>query len=115
MRVLRASDAKSAAQLAIDCYSVKKDTAKSKLQAKFFELERERAISSDMARQIVIATMGNMDIPEFESSLLLDQFPSIGQLFTASSAQLYQCSDLVDKETVDKLVELFCAETPTLH
>lgn len=114
IRLMKVPDVKSAAALALECYDTMKDNAKGKLQAKYFELEKERSCGSEMSRQILLSTMAKLQVPEFEVSLLLDQFPSIGKLICASADQLSQ-HQLVEEGTVDKIVELFGAVTPTIH
>lgn len=100
--------------MALQFYETMKDNAKSKLQAKYFELEKERSHSSEMSRLITTTTMSKLGIPEFEASLLLEQFPSISRLILATSEQLYQ-NRLVEEGTVEKIVELFRGVTPTIR
>lgn len=109
LRLIRVTSAAEGARHLLDIYNALRDTAKLNLQRSFFELEHQQLTAPKTATKIALDTHRNLGIPDDDARLILDGFPSLKSIVTASSDHLASNSP-ADLHSINRLTNFFSAK-----
>ena len=109
LRLLRCSSPEQGWKNIIEIYTVLRDVNKLKMQKDYFEREDKKQMEELAARNIVIKSFRKLGIPDTDGQLILDGFPSIKFIISASYDTLSENSP-ADKVSIEKVSNFFSAD-----
>eukprot|EP01034_Spumella_vulgaris_P035936 gene35936-44311_t len=90
-----------------------KPSEKFKMQTQYFEMEKQRICSGEVSRGVTFAAFDRMQVPREDSQLIVEGFPSIAHIVSASREVMEENSP-VDGDVLNRIALFFGFETPTL-
>jgi hypothetical protein len=109
LRLLRCSSTEQGWKYIIEIYTALKDVNKLQMQKDYFEREDKKQMEELAARNIVIKSFRKLGIPESDGQIILDGFPSIKSIISASYDTLSENSP-ADTLSIEKVSNFFAAE-----
>jgi hypothetical protein len=106
LRLLRCTCIGSAASAVLKCYDQMKNNEKLKLQTTYFALENEKICTSSHAKTIVCNAFEKMQIPSFDTQMIIDGCPSIARIISCSKDEM-EANIPVDARSIEKITAFF--------
>jgi hypothetical protein len=109
LRFLHCPDYRSATSLIMTTYTALRDTAKLGLQKQFFEREETKLLEARTAKAVTLELLKGRGFSEDDAQLMVEGFPKIHTLLTASPEMLLTNSP-VDSMHIDSLLRFMATE-----
>lgn len=87
-------------------YAALKDSQRLKLQKDYFAREHKKQLEESAARQVVVGCFNKLGISESDGQLIVDGFPNIKSIITASLETL-SANSPADKSSLEKVANFF--------
>lgn len=113
LRLLHAPNLTVAKDLLIRYNELLSDTKRSTAQKLFFQQTEEDLGSASVARDVLNTAFAKMNIPQQDSDIIMEGFPSVAKIIHANIETLSNNSP-ADAQTIRKLDLFFHSETPML-
>jgi hypothetical protein len=109
LRMLRFPSVENSGRSLMDIYVALKDSRKLKMQKVYFERENNNLLGAQTARSIMMESYLKLSIPEQDGQIIIDGYPNIKSIITASLESLSNNSP-AGKLSIDKVSNFFGAE-----
>ena len=87
-------------------YAALKDSQRLKLQKDYFAREHKKQLEEPAARQVVVSSFNKLGISESDGQLIVDGFPNIKSIVSASLETL-SANSPADKSSLEKVANFF--------
>ena len=106
LRLFRVSDMHEAAKFTHDCYREMSQKEKFNMQAKYFQVERERLVSGAQSKKISAETFARLDVPPEDAQIVTEGFPTLYQIVNASKEVMSENSP-ASLSSIERIAEFF--------